>query len=345
MAYFRHLDANIASLLNLLDRDGRWLIIINADPDALASAMALRRIMIHRVQAVNIARINEITRPDNLAMMRYLRIPDNRLTPTLAAQYDHFALVDSQPHHNPAYRDFKFSIVMDHHPLSKDRPVDAEFVDIQPHYGANSTLMTEYLYNLNIRPGKLLATALLFGIKTDTMSFERDFCDVDARAFRYLSKFRHEVLLRKITRSEFHMDWLRYFQRGFMCMEFIKKGLYTYMHEVENPDVLVVLADFFMRVHEISWVCVAGVYDDKLVLIFRGDGLSRSMGDVGKAAKDYFSKFGSAGGHKTMARAELPLENIEEGDYRAFVRKRLSRRARPAKKAENAAQDADTQNK
>lgn len=88
MSYFRKLDTKLPHLLELLNREERWLIVINADPDAMASAMALRRIMIHRVADVAIARVNEITRPDNLAMIRYLRIPMVKLTPTVAAQFD-----------------------------------------------------------------------------------------------------------------------------------------------------------------------------------------------------------------------------------------------------------------
>ena len=155
MAYFRQLDAQLTVLTELLSRDERWLIMINADPDALASAMALRRIMIHRVRDVGIARVNEVTRPDNLSMIRCLRIPTMRLTPNVAAQYDRFALVDSQPHHHPAFREFSFSLVFDHHPLVEEEPVLADYKDLKPEYGATCSLLTEYLYNLKIRPGKL----------------------------------------------------------------------------------------------------------------------------------------------------------------------------------------------
>ena len=85
-----------------LCKDDHWCILINADPDALASALALKRIMIHKVHNVDIARINEVTRPDNLAMIRYLNIPVRPWQPENADQYTHFAMVDSQPHHSMA---------------------------------------------------------------------------------------------------------------------------------------------------------------------------------------------------------------------------------------------------
>ncbi|GFM37752.1 DHH family phosphoesterase [Desulfovibrio psychrotolerans] len=320
MSYFRKLEPGLSNLMELFSRDERWLIVVNADPDAMASAMALKRIMIHRVADVGIARVNEVTRPDNLAMIRYLRIPMMKLTPAVIAQYDRFALVDSQPHHHPLFKEMHFSVVFDHHPLSAEHPVVVDFKDIKPEYGANSSLMTEYLYNLGIRPGNRLATALVYGIKTDTNSFEREFCDIDVRAFRYLSKLSSQLLLSRISRSEYHFGWLDYFARGVSSMHKVRTGYFTYIGEVPNPDALVVIADFFMRVHEIRWIAVAGVSEDKLVIIFRGDGVTR---DLGRFASMQFGQVGSAGGHKAMARAEIPLEKLEGKDAEMYVFKRL----------------------
>jgi len=320
MAYFRSLEARIESLQALLNKEERWLIMMNADPDALASAQALRRIIARRVAAVDCAQVNEISRPDNLTMIKALRIPARRLTPNLAAQYDRFALVDSQPHHHPGFKDFEFSVVIDHHPLSADNPVQAEIKDIQPGYGATSTMLTEYLYNLKIRPGELLATALLYGIKTDTQSFERLFSDTDVRAFRYLSKFANHTLLRKISRSEFRLEWLKYFSLAFRKLRVAGHRLHVFMGQLDSPDILVILGDFFLRMYGISWTVIGGVCDSTLVLIFRGDGLHR---DMGKIANKLFKDVGSAGGHATMARAEIPLENIGEHDPEEFVWERL----------------------
>jgi nanoRNase/pAp phosphatase (c-di-AMP/oligoRNAs hydrolase) len=323
MAYFRNLDVQVTKLLQLLNKDQRWLILMNADPDAMASALALKRILARRVNSVALAHVNEISRPDNLAMMRLLRIPTKKLIPTLAAQYDHFALVDSQPHHHPEFASFEFSIVIDHHPLLKDHPPTFPLYEIRPDYGANSTLMTEMLYNMGLRPGKLLATALLYGIKTDTQSFEREFHDADIKAFRYLTKFYNPTLLHKITRSEFRVDWLRYFSQAFRKMRILGNGLTAFLGAVDSPDILVILADFFMRVHGLSWVLISGLHDEKLVLVFRGDGLRR---DMGKFAQNLFGDLGSAGGHRSMARAEIPLEKIGNQHAQQFILERLARK-------------------
>ncbi len=321
MALFKQLDDQVASMLSLLNKEDRWLIVINADPDALGAALALHHIFKRRVQEVGIGQINEIKRPDNLSMIRYLRIPSRRVIPNLVAQFDKFALVDSQPHHHPDFEQFQFSMVIDHHPILPDKPVTAPFVDIRPKYGATSTMLTEYLYNMRIRPPKLLATALLYAIKADTQSFERRFIDADITAFKYLSKHADHVILNRIVRSEFHLDWMRYFSRAFYNLRRIGQGLYAHMGKVENPDILVIVADFFTRVHEVAWDVVSGEYNDRLVVIFRGNGVRR---DMGKFAASLFSDLGSAGGHKGAARAEMDMMALDGADPETFVAEKLS---------------------
>jgi len=90
---------------------------------------------------------------------------------------------------------------------------------------------------------------------------------------------------------------------------FIDNVAYVNMGEVENPDTLVIMADFFMKLAETEWSIVAGVYDKKLIFILRNAGF---RGNAGKTAKKLFEPWGgSAGGHKSAARAEIPLMEIE----------------------------------
>lgn len=334
MAYFRSVP-QLPKLIEQFSREHRWLILVNADPDAMASALALKRIMSHKVQDCTIAKVNEITRPDNLAMIRYTRLHMERFYPGILPHFDRFALVDSQPSHHPSFAGVPFSIVIDHHPPPEQK-AEIPYCEIKPEYGATSTLLTEYLYNLNIMPGKLLATALQFGIKTDTANFERHFTDVDLRAYQYLSRFGDNVLLSRISRSEFHLRWLEVFAKACTNLYALgASGQYAYLGDVDNPDILVNIADFFMRVYEIRWAAVAGRYRDQIVIIFRGDGITR---DVGRHASLSFGDVGSAGGHKAMARAEIPLSAAEGKDPELFVWQRLrspaKHRARAAKEEE-----------
>ncbi|MDR1125408.1 MAG: phosphoesterase [Deltaproteobacteria bacterium] len=318
MSYFRK-TPKLLSQLDVLKRDQKWLILINADPDAMAAAAALRRIMSTRAGAVDVAHINEISRPDNLAMILYTRLHMQRYRPELRDEYSHFALVDSQPAHSPLFGGIGYSLIIDHHPPVTE-PAPGLFTEILPEYGATSTIFTEYLYNLGLRPGRFLATALQFGIKTDTMNFQRHVSEVDLRGYMYLNKFADQTLLSRIVRSEFHLNWLPQFAKATTNLRKAGKGHFIYIGKVDNPDILVVIADFFTRVYEIRWLVVSGYYESRAVLIFRGDGLSN---DMGRLANVKFNGLGSGGGHRSMARAEFDMAQAEGEDLERFIYNRL----------------------
>jgi nanoRNase/pAp phosphatase (c-di-AMP/oligoRNAs hydrolase) len=201
-------------------------------------------------------------------------------------------------------------------------------MDIRPQYGATSTILLEYLRAARIKPSMKLATALLYGIKTDTANFERDATEEDVKQFRYVFKYANLIRLRKIERSELRLNELKYFQAALENRIVGRKGIYTHLGEVPSADVCVQLADFFMRVYGVHWSFVSGVYRRKLIVIIRNDGFRK---DAGRLAARAFGAFGSAGGHRGAARAEIPLESprlkgMQDGNsfLERFVRKRLN---------------------
>ena len=320
--------ARLRQWLQSVSKKDSWCIVINADPDALSSALALKRILRYRVGDVCIARINTITRPDNLAMIRYLRIPVVEWTPEVRERCTRFAMVDSQPHHNAAFAGVTYSLVIDHHPLSPENPLDGEYIDIRTEYGATASIMSSYLHNLGIKPGRLLATALLYGIRTDTGAFLRSGGELDLRAYRWLTRHAAQPLLMRIQNSEYLLGWLPLFSRAFRSLTTRGSQALAYVGEVSSPDLLVAIADFFTHVHGLRWLAVGGVANKTLVVIFRGDGTR----DLGRYANQCFGDVGSAGGHRALARAEVPLEALNGAKPGDFVRQRLKMpEAAPAK--------------
>ena len=319
MGAMQYTESCVSRLLPLLRRDEKWLVVMNADPDAIASGQALKRLFAHRAAEVNLARVNDIDRPDNLAMLHYLRISVPKLTPDMLARHQRFAIVDSQPHHHPGFAGIDFSVVIDHHPTVPEFPVEAEFTDIRPEYGALSTLMTEYLLAMNIKPGKLLATALLYGIRTDTGNFSRGVNELDLLAYSYLIHLADNIRLSSISRSELRMAWIKYLTKGFESLRPLGKGRFSFAGQVPTADILVIIADVLMRVHEFRWVAVAGVINDHLVVILRSDG-SRDMGQM---AERLFMQYGPAGGQKSKARAEMPLLSLNGQAPDDFVYSKL----------------------
>lgn len=313
----------MAAFWDIFAKEDKVLVVIYADPDALATAWAIKRLLRYRVKDVQICYPNEIRRLSNLAMQERLKIPAERWKNLKSEDFSKYVIVDSQPTHNPCFADLKFDAVIDHHPVTKGW--EADFVDIRPGYGATASMLVEYLRAAKIKPSVALATALFYAIKVDTHNFEKKARLADAISFRYLFNIANQNLVRKIELSELRKSELNYFKTAFAEMKINNNRLYCHVGRVRNPDILVIIADFFNRVHEVSWVFISGIYGETLVVIYRCDGYKKNAGTL---ASRTFGELGVAGGHREAARAEVPLKNLSQSDqdFSTKTLRRLTRR-------------------
>ncbi len=297
------------AFLNIFDKEDAVLVVINADPDALATALAVKRLLRYKVKCVTITHPNEIRRLNNVAMVARLKIPLKRLKEIKTDDFSKLVMVDSQPDHLPVFEQLKINAIIDHHPISSN--LEADFIDIRPEYGATSSMIVEYLRAAGMKPSVALATALFYGIKVDTQNFEQKSVTADGISFRYLFNIANRDLVRKFELTDLRRSELRYFTTALAKLKYSKGRYYAHLGRVRSPDVLVIIADFLNHVADIDWVFVSGVHGEKLVVIFRCDGYRKS---AGKLADRIFGSLGSAGGHKGAARAEVPLKNLDLGE-------------------------------
>ncbi|MBU0967122.1 MAG: DHH family phosphoesterase [Proteobacteria bacterium] len=290
------------SLLQAVSTTDILAICIVADPDAIASALALKRLFWRKVKKIIICRVNAIKRSDNLAMLRYLHIAIPYIKQIDTTQVTNWAIVDSQPHHHKSLSNIEFSILIDHHPPSPVLTVP--FMDIREEYGATSSIMVEYLRAADINPSAKLATALFYGIKTDTDNFARSSIAADIKAFHYLYPHVNRNIIKKIESSEINKKNVADFRKAFDALQFVGDTVYIHMGMVNDSDSLVIIADFFLKMVEATWCMVSGIYGQKVIIIIRNAGFRL---DAGKVASRLFGKLGSAGGHKSAARAEIPV--------------------------------------
>jgi nanoRNase/pAp phosphatase (c-di-AMP/oligoRNAs hydrolase) len=300
-------------------------IVLNADPDALASAMALKRLFWRRARRIAIYRINKVSRPDNQAFIRMLGIQNQHIRRLKKSDVTKWALVDSQPSHNAAFAAYPFDIIIDHHPLTEG--LNAPFIDIQPEYGANATLMAEYLKAARIVPSPKLATALFYAIKSDTDDFVRGSVSRDIIVFRYLYERANLTIIKKIESSELSIKTLPMMKSAMDNVSLLGETAFVHLGPTSSPDLLVIVADFLMKLAEATWSVVSGIHNGHLIVIFRNAGFRR---DAGRRAQAAFGDLGSAGGHQSAARAEIPLAAIDahtggRTHYEQFVRSRLKK--------------------
>lgn len=302
---------NLKKLQELVHSGDSLLVLMygSPDPDAIASAMALRDLM-QRLKGLShctLAATEPFRRHQNRELARAMHLNIRLLNSVDPAAHRHVALVDAQP---SFFRDsppaVMPSIVFDHHPRRGDWQAPIE--DIRPAYGALSTVLTEYLLCAGLRISRNLHTALLYGIKTDTDNFDRATLSEDIRAYTYHSRSANMRLIRRIELNQTPRSYLKYFDHAFHAMKHHRGRRVGFLGVVESPDVCVQVADFYLRLIDTSYVVVAGIVSDRLVIIFRSDGYRQ---DCGAMAQGACGLLGQGGGHRSAARMEIPLDALK----------------------------------
>jgi nanoRNase/pAp phosphatase (c-di-AMP/oligoRNAs hydrolase) len=279
----------------------------NPDPDAVASAVALRQLLTERLNAkVDIAYRGIIGRAENRALVRYLERPLRRLAASDFRQSDALALVDTQPDAGnvslPSPEN-RVAIVIDHHP-GRDATPGADFLDVRPNVGATSTILTEYLQAAGVQPTSKIATALFYGIKADTMGLTRDTSPADAAAFCYLQSRVDMEALSRIERAQVPVDYFKSFATTLHRARVHDKTVLVYLGSVRYPDLGAEMADILLRLKGIRWVICMGIYQDELIASVR----TRNRAGAGKLVREIIGDLGTAGGHGAMAGGQIPLE-------------------------------------
>ena len=277
------------------------------DPDAIGSALALRELLGRNRATTPIVTFGTITRPENLAMVRLLDIQIEQISyEDLHKDGARLALVDVQPPYfeKPLGR---VDLVVDHHP--KRIAFKARFADLRSNYGATSTIFTEYLRAAGMEPSQRLATALVYGIKTDTLFLERGSNLADLSAFNFLYPIANKAMISRIERPALPREDLEAMGRALSRLQVENGVAVIHLGEINREDVIPQLADFCLQIEGVDWSVVSGLVKDRVVISVRNVGYVKSAGEI---MKKLYDDIGSAGGHRAMAKAVVPLDRFKE---------------------------------
>jgi nanoRNase/pAp phosphatase (c-di-AMP/oligoRNAs hydrolase) len=284
------------------------LIHPDPDPDAISSALALRTILQRPPDELPIVTMRTMTRPENRRMVDLLKVSVTEITREEVCGFERVITIDAQPRILGAAADTQLAVI-DHHPL--ETGYAAEFADIRPEYGATATMMTEYLRaDSRVKVGGPLATALLYGIKTDTDGLMRGVTPADVEAYAFLQRHADMLLLRRFERPSYPVDAARAYGAAIAGMARDNDLCVAHAADLEagRLHVLADLGDFCLGIEGITWAVAAAVLGDKLVLTVRHLGDEPGAGALAHAIA---GNGGSGGGHSTMGRAMLPLGAAE----------------------------------
>ena len=299
------LEYNAKQLADLLgSTDGRLAILThdNPDPDSIASAVALQAIAeAHGVEA-DILYDGDIGHQENRAFVNLLGIELLALSEVESlADYPLIALVDHMKSGELGL-DTDVDIFIDHYEPETD--YDAGFIDVRPNVSSTSTILTKYIQEFDLSPSEAVATALLYGIRAETLDFKRDTTPADLTAAAYLYPFANHDTLEQVESPSMSPETLDVLAEAIQNRQVQGSHLVSNAGFIRDRDALAQAAQHLLNLEGITTTAVFGIADDTIYLAARSKDIRINIGNI---LDDAYGGIGEAGGHSTQASVEIPL--------------------------------------
>jgi len=286
------------------DTDERMAIRIHRspDPDSIASAAALREIAASRDVEADIIYEGEIGHQENRAFVNLLGI---ELTPRTEAppleEYGAIALVDHMKS-GGVDLDVGIDVFIDH--FEPDEAVDATFTDVRPNVSSTSTIFTKYIQEFDLSPSEEVATALLYGIRAETLDFKRDTTPADLTAAAYLYPFANHDTLEQVESPSMSPETLDVLAEAIQNRKVQGSHLVSNAGFITDREALTQAAQHLLNLEGITTTAVFAIADDRIYLSARSKDIRMN---IGRVLEDAFDDMGEAAGHSTQGSVEIPL--------------------------------------
>ena len=301
--------SKLQKLTELLTGKAYLLIIMqdNPDPDCIAAAVALRKLAnsLANLQC-SIACGGTIGRGENRALVKYLGLNLRACSEVDFSKFDLVATVDTQPGtgNNSLPEAILPQIVVDHHPIRRPTRT-VPFTDIRSGYGATSTIFVEYIIEAGITPETPLATALLYGIRSDTQDLGREAARADIEAIEFLYPFANKRMLSIIQRGKVPRVYYQMLADALRNARVQGPAIITELGEIDNPDMIAEVADLLLREDETNWTMCTGSWKNRLLISIR---TSEEGNLAEQVIRRMVARKGTGGGHLTYAGGQIPLK-------------------------------------
>src|SRR5687767_3491516 len=109
--------------------------------------------------------------------------------------------------------------------------------------------------------------------------------------------------------AEITLERLDYVIKAHQSGTLMEQVFCGFLGPTPREDFIPYVADFFLQLEDVKWTVIAGIVGDALVVSVRNLGYSKNAGEF---ARRFFSDIGSAGGHRAMAKAVVPMPAFRE---------------------------------
>lgn len=276
----------------------------NPDPDSLAAAVGLKRLLEGETGAtVTLALGGIVGRAENRAMVEVLHIPLTRVEDLDPGKFDVVAIVDSQPGtgNNSLAGDRPVDIVIDHHPPRMES-ASAPWCDLRPELGATCTIVLQYLRERHVPIDAALATGLFYALRTETRDLGRESTDAERAAYLYLVPLVDHEMLFRMSHPKVPRDHFVALDRALRSAHVFGDLVAANLGELTYPDLVAEVADLLLSYDGARFVLCCGRYAGRAYLSLRTDA---AEGRAGTLMRQLIGAEGAAGGHGTMAGGRL----------------------------------------
>ncbi len=297
------LEYKAAQLADVIDSGDSMAILAHRSPgpDSIASAVALQAIANARDVEADILYEGEIGHQENRAFVNLLGIELTSLADTDLEAYDTIALVDCAKASERVIED-NVDILLDH--FEPEVSYDATFSDIRPNVSSTSTILTKYVQEFDLTLPEEVATALLYGIRAETLDFKRDTTPADLTAAAYLFPFADHDTLEQVESPSMSPETLDVLAEAIRNREVKGSHLVSNAGFIRDRDALSQASQHLLNLEGITTSAVFAIADDTIYLAARSKDIRMNIGNV---LQDAFGEIGEVVGHSTDASAEIPL--------------------------------------
>ena len=283
----------------------------NPDPDSLASGKALCYLLKIKwgIQS-DLLYCGMIARAENQAMLKILAPEWKHREEILNySDYSAIALVDTQPGagNNSLPISIIPQIVIDHHHPIRAAVDDVQYLDMRPDVGATVSLLYHLLEAAGITPDPELATAMFYGLQTDTQGLSRGSSPLDQKVyFELLSLLDREKLI-QVERAGLSRDYFRAFSKGLLSAQIYDNVIIADLKEIHRPDFVAEMADLLIRLKDTNVALCLGYHQHTLYFSLR---TKPSDIDAGLIVQKIIFPPGKAGGHGSMAGGQININGL-----------------------------------
>ena len=298
------LEYKAEQLAGVIDATERRMAILahrSPDPDSIASAVALQAIAEARGVEADIIYDGEIGHQENRAFVNLFGIDLTPLADVDLDDYDTVALVDHAKASEPAIEE-GVDIFIDH--FDPEIDYDARFIDVRPNVSSTSTILTKYIQEFDIGLSEDVATALLYGIRAETLDFKRDTTPADLTAAAYLYPFADHDTLEQVESPSMSPETLDVLAEAIRNRDVKGSHLVSNAGFIRNREALSEAAQHLLNLEGITTTAVFAIADDTIYLAARSKDIRMNIGSV---LGDAFGDIGEVVGHSTDASVEIPL--------------------------------------